>query len=151
MTTTTHTPTTTGDHHSGEYEWYSNGGHQCGCCTETTDREDLRGAGGDFIQTLDSCRAGSALQAIPLHWILQTMTSWLLCRQWIKLSIANNCIEYYKHDVIITYIDEPHPFLSKVLQLAIRCLIVSVVVGIVSADWQSLPSKVNNIYKVHIN
>ena len=43
-----YTLTATSDHHSGEYEWYSNGGQQCGCCTETTDREDVRSAGGDY-------------------------------------------------------------------------------------------------------
>ena len=43
-----YTHTATCDHHSGEYEWYSNCGHQCGHCTKTTDREDVRGAGGDY-------------------------------------------------------------------------------------------------------
>ena len=77
-----YTLTATGDHHSGEYEWYSNGGHQCGRCTETTDREDVR----EVQQEIE--------RMLFKPWTPAELG--VLCRQWIKLSSANNNIEYYK-------------------------------------------------------
>ena len=70
----------------------------------------------------------------------------VLCSQWINYPLLIIALNITSNDIIITFITSYTYFCQKVLQLAIRCRFLSMVlveVGVIRADWKSLPSKVN--------